>query len=90
MTVAGPTETKLAEDLAACFAAFREASDLEDSTIAQYAAGDWRFFDRLRQGDSTFTVRKYDQVIGWFSDNWPARTAWPKGVYRPKQKAGPA
>lgn len=53
------------------------------ATVGRLAAGDWRFFDRVADDEKSFTARKYDEVIQWFSDNWPERTRWPRGVHRP-------
>ncbi len=79
-------ETELTDNLAACAAAFAGARGLELSTIGRLAAGDSRFFSRLTEG-KTFTARKYDDVIQWFSDNWPAGAEWPEGVARPAPSA---
>ena len=52
------------------------------STVAMKAVRDARFFDRLRD-DKGFTVKTYDTVLAWFSENWPASVAWPDTVSRP-------
>lgn len=57
------------------------------STVGKQAAGDARFFERLRDGDASWTARKYDQVVGWFSVNWPDGTEWPDEVPRPAPEA---
>jgi hypothetical protein len=53
------------------------------ATIGRLAAGDWRFFDRLDDSAKTFTARKYDDVMVWFSDHWPPDAEWPVNVPRP-------
>ena len=53
-------------------------------TLGRLAAGDWRFFDRLADDEKTFTARKFDEVMLWFSENWPKGSAWPKRVKRPE------
>lgn len=83
----GPIERQLSEQLQGLAAAYQAATGFEMSTIAQRAAGDWRFFDRLFEADSTFTLRKADAVITWFDANWPDGVRWPKGVPRPKAEA---
>ncbi|MFN3353495.1 MAG: hypothetical protein ACK4Z5_07805 [Brevundimonas sp.] len=75
-------ENVLRRHLETCAAKFAQATDREPSTVARLATGDWRFFERLKDGAS-FTARKYDGVMAWFSANWPADTAWPDGVPRP-------
>ena len=77
-------ENELRSNLAACFAAFSAASSLSASTIARAAAGDWRFFERVQT--RSFTARKYDEVLRWFSSNWPDGAVWPEDVDRPTQE----
>ena len=77
-------ETELRSNLLACASAYAEARSVSLSTIGRLAAGDWRFFDRVEEGSTTFTARKYDEVIGWFSDRWPEETPWPSEVVRPE------
>lgn len=76
-------ERELIRNLKAVAAAFVAARTMGFSTLGRLAAGDWRFFDHLDDGSKTFTARKYDQVMSWFSDNWPDGATWPEGVERP-------
>ena len=77
-------EKELAQHLITVAEAYAAANDgVQLTTLARRAAGDWRFFDRLRDEDKTFTARKYDEVIRWFSDRWPPATCWPAAVPRP-------
>jgi hypothetical protein len=62
--------------------AFAAASGRAESTVAQVAAGDWRFFAHLRAGKG-FRVGTYDRVVIWFSENWPEGAIWPEGIERP-------
>lgn len=80
-------ENELRINLLSCAETFAKAKGIGLPTLARRAAGDWRFFDRLHADDKTFTIRKYDEVVQWFSDNWPANTDWPAGFDRPKQGA---
>lgn len=80
-------ESALRSHLLSCAAAYAGARKVSPATIGRLAAGDWRFFDRLDGGDTTFTARKYDDVMQWFSDNWPDDTAWPDDVSRPLASA---
>lgn len=77
-------EADLRHHLTACAAAYGAAKKLEAVTVARLAAGDWRFFERIDSGAS-FTARKYDGIMRWFSKNWPAEIAWPADVPRPAQ-----
>ena len=79
-------EEELRQNLNRCLAAFMAERDIGVATAGRLAAGDWRFFDRLGEQGKTFTARKYDEVIEWFSANWPPNAVWPDGVARPVQK----
>lgn len=79
-------EHDLRLNLLRCGQAYAKARGISLVTVARLSAGDWRFFDRLKD-EKTFTIRKYDDVMGWLSDNWPSGLAWPKGVERPKCQA---
>lgn len=76
-------EQELRENLLACARAFALARSIALPTVGRLAAGDWRFFDRLLDEDKSFTARKYDEVIRWFSVNWPETAVWPDAVARP-------
>ena len=83
-------ESELAAHLRTLAKAFAVARSFEISTVGRVAAGDWRFFDRLDDPTKTFTLRKYDEVVRWFSDNWPENAAWPDEVPRPGASSSPA
>ena len=80
-------ESELRGHLVALAERYAQARSLELVTVARLAAGDWRFFERVNDGDSSFTVRKYDAIVAWFSANWPADLAWPQDVPRPSHEA---
>lgn len=75
-------ETELANHLLLLCARFGEARKLEETTIGRFCAADGRFFSRIRDG-KTFTAKKYDEVVLWFSANWPATAEWPADISRP-------
>lgn len=79
-------EEELKRHLLACADAFCGHSGRSEATVASNAAGDWRFFDRLR-GKKSFLASKYDSVMRWFAGNWPADAAWPADVPRPTPPA---
>lgn len=78
-------ENELRDNLLSCAAAYSKARGIGLPTLARLSAGDWRFFDRLNSDEKTFTIRKYDEVIGWFATNWPVDAAWPVNVTRPAE-----
>lgn len=75
-------EHALTTHLLSVSAAYCAACGLNESTVGRQCAADGRFFLRLREG-KTFTIKKYDEVIRWFSANWPADAEWPADVPRP-------
>lgn len=79
-------ETELRSNLMACASVYAAERGLSLTTLGRLAAGDWRFFDRVEAGETTFTARKYDEVIAWFSDMWPD-VDWPADVPRPPAEA---
>lgn len=34
------------------------------------------------EGGADITVRRYNMAVRWFSENWPADTAWPADIPR--------
>ena len=80
-------EHELRLNLLSCADAYAKARKISLPTLARLAAGDWRFFERLKDDEKTFTARKYDEVISWLSDHWPPDCKWPSKVERPKARA---
>lgn len=76
-------EQTLRSNLFAVAELYASANSMTLHNVAAVAARDYGFFSRLRRSEKAFTVRKYDQVMQWFSDHWPVRVEWPKGVERP-------
>lgn len=77
-------ETELRANLVALATAYGAAMKMEMATVAQRALGDWRFFQRLEDKDTaSFTVRKYDAAVAWFSARWPEGLEWPPAIQRP-------
>lgn len=73
--------------------AYAEARGVKLVTISALAYGEAPFFDMLVEQDrieaaatdgerpgrkGSFTMRKYDEVIAWFWENWPADVPMPK------------
>ncbi len=75
-------EKALASHLLQLVGVYSTACQLNESTVGRFCAADGRFFLRIREG-KTFTVKKYDEVVAWFSANWPEGLQWPSGVARP-------
>lgn len=75
-------EKELANNLITLGALYGAALGLQETTVGRQCAADARFFSRIRSG-KTFTVKKFDDVVVWFSTNWPAQIVWPDNIVRP-------
>lgn len=81
-------EAELRSNLLALAQAYAAARKLNIATVAQRALGDWRFFERLEESErASFTIRKYDIAVRWFSEQWPEDAAWPAEINRPGREA---
>lgn len=69
--------------LSAASAAFTEAKEISRAQLGRLILNDNTFFRRVLDERQGFTVRIYDRVILWMSDNWPPETKWPADVPRP-------
>ena len=65
-----------------CAKALEDADGISWASIGKRALNDNTFFARLQQGGG-FTIRTYDRLMQWFSDNWPEGAVWPADVPRP-------
>ena len=79
-------EKELIRNLLTVAQAYSAKREVSLSTLGRQAANDWRFFDHLSDSTKTFTARKYDQVMRWFSEKWPVGVDWPEGIDRPVQQ----
>lgn len=79
-------EAELVRHLLTLLELFSESKGLAESTIGRLCIKDGAFFPRLRSG-SSLSVRKYDEIVLWFSENWPETAVWPEDVNRPAKEA---
>lgn len=61
---------------------YADATELSVARVATLACKDGKFFTRLQKGGGC-TVDTYEATLQWFSNRWPEKTTWPKGVMRP-------
>lgn len=59
---------------------------LKLTTISTYAANDGKLLTRL-QGGASITIRRHDNILQWFSDDWPSDLEWPPDIPRPTSSA---
>ena len=75
-------ENDLRRTLLETAAACATAHGCAVSTVAKRCKNDPAFFVRLGDPSRSFTVRTYDEVMGWFMDNWPDGTDRPVDLLR--------
>jgi len=62
--------------------AYAAATGAEDTTISSRVFADGKKIDAMRRGGS-ITLRRANEAIQWFSDNWPEGADWPSDIHRP-------
>lgn len=67
---------------------YARAKSLSLSTVSQYAGGQGRLFERLKNG-SEITFGRAQRLVQWFSDRWPEEAEWPEGLDRPEPSKSP-
>jgi hypothetical protein len=83
-------ESELRSNLIAVATAFAHAEQCGLSTVSRRCRNDSGFFHRLFDETKSFTVRTFDDVLQWFSDNWPPGTEWPASIARPSAPTIPS
>lgn len=72
-------ETYCREYLLAIAHAYADAMGLAMTTVARRFHGADTFFDKFETGAITITLRKYDEMILNFHNQWPDDAKWPNG-----------
>ena len=83
-------ENDLRSSLIAVAEAFAAAEGCALSTVSRRCRNDSAFFRRIADVGKSFTLRTFDEVMQWFSDNWPGDADWPIGVARPSAASSPS
>ncbi|MEH2476222.1 hypothetical protein V1284_007666 [Nitrobacteraceae bacterium AZCC 2299] len=83
-------ESELRSNLIAVATAFADAERCGLSTVSRRCRNDSGFFHRLFDETKSFTLRTFDEVMQWFSDNWPAGAEWPVAIDRPSAASSPS
>ncbi|MGD9544976.1 hypothetical protein [Methylocystis sp.] len=71
-------------DLLAVVDAYAGATGASDTTISSRVFADTKKLDAMRHGAS-ITLRRANDAIKWFSDNWPDGAVWPPQINRPAE-----
>jgi len=76
-------ESTLRQSLITVAQAFASGEGCALSTVSRRCRNDSGFFHRLSDENKSFTARTFDEVMQWFSDNWPDDSDWPAAISRP-------
>lgn len=66
------------ENLLALVSAYAQATGASWSKISNRFYGNTVFFDKLRDGEQSIALDKFDEVVEKFRRNWPLGAKWPK------------
>jgi hypothetical protein len=58
---------------------------LSERTIGNRQLKNEGFIQGVRSAERGFNIRKYDQLMHWYADNWPDDASWPSDVPHPSQ-----
>lgn len=62
---------------------YGEATGYAIGSVGSLVVGDGKFFARLEDETTGFTVASYDRAAGRFSAVWPDTIPWPDDIPRP-------
>lgn len=77
---------RLKNQLLTVTAAYATAIERSEARVSTIVFGAGNAIARLRNGKDMGTERAHD-AIQWFSDHWPAGSAWPGSVPRPAKRS---
>lgn len=60
---------------------------LAESTICNRFLKNDGFIQGLRDGGRGFNIRKFDQLMNWYADNWLDDAVWPVDVPHPHSQS---
>jgi len=61
---------------------YAAAHKINRSTVSSRVFDDARKMDAMAEG-ADITLRRFNQALDWFSENWPDGVQWPKHILRP-------
>lgn len=62
--------------------AYCQATQLAEATVSTRVLKDGKRIEMIRAGRD-IGVRRLEEAVTWFSENWPAGADWPTSVARP-------
>lgn len=63
--------------------AYATAEQIDLSTVSWRALGDTKKLTALEAGKD-IQVRRFENTMQWFSENWPTAAVWPSEIERPQ------
>ena len=82
-------QTICRNNLMAIATVYAKATGQSLGAVSKMVYGQSAFLRQFRTGKSTISLRKYDEVIGYFQEAWPPGLPWPTlqdAVFRPKPR----
>jgi len=71
------------EQLVTVARAYAEGSGVSLSVVSHRVFDDSKRLPLVEEGGASVTLRRAEQALEWFSDNWPDGVSWPPDVVRP-------
>ncbi|WP_028748005.1 hypothetical protein [Rhizobium mesoamericanum] len=73
-------ENDLRKTLLATASAYSDLTGCATSTISRRVKNNASFLAGIADPSKSFTLRTYDEVMGWFAKNWPSDKQKPLGL----------
>jgi hypothetical protein len=77
MTIRPHASDVLRQNIVALAKVFAKAHGIKQATVSRKIRGDMHFLKNYTQGKVSVTVKKHDEIIDYFYDNWPENTPMP-------------
>jgi hypothetical protein len=63
--------------------AYCAATGLAEATVSTRVLFDGKRIEKIRAGND-IGVRRMEEAVHWFAQNWPPAAKWPRGIARPQ------
>lgn len=73
----------LAHNLLLVAERYSQATGLSLATVSTKTAGSGHFLRRLRDGETSCSIARYEQILARFRSRWPEGADWPAAVPYP-------
>jgi len=72
-----PVGKQIRQNLFAILAAYMKATDKSLSTCSREFYGKSSFFENLRKGEQSLSLKTLDEILDRIRAQWPAKADWP-------------